>query len=423
MSGSGSHGASSPDRGAARPAVLLTTDFKPNTGGIAAYLHQLWEGAATEAPATVYSTVPVWGEQWPRAYDLRAVPSPGPRAVGTMPGDGIALIRRLNTARYFLRHRRAATRLVHRLLAEHGSSVDIFIGLWGLESHFWCAALRRAGIPYVLFVHGAEVTAPFYGRLPAWRAHDFGAACAIIGPSRGTADMVRARLSLEAAPAVVAPGVSESASGVGVQRSAASVRSTLGIADANDGLLLLTVARLVRRKGVDLVLRRVAELAPEFPTLHYVVAGDGPERSTLESLAVELGIRDRVHFLGAVDDATRNELYGASDLFVTLNRELAGSEFEGFGIVFLEAGLAGLPVIGGRNGGVPDAIEHRRTGLLVDPENALESRDALRLLLRDAERRREMGRAGRARALSRFSWAEAQRQFAAIRRKVASDAQ
>lgn len=399
-----------------RPLVLLTTDFKPNTGGIAEYLHHLCEGATPDSPVVVYSTVRSGGAPWPHTYALRVIPSPGQRLVGTMWGDGVPILRRLNTGRYFLRQRRFARRLVHRVLSEHGADADVFVGLWGLESHFWCAELRRVGVRYSLFAYGAEATAPFYGHMPKWRAQDFSGAHSVIGCSQGTADVIQARLAPPRAPLVLHPGITA--------RAAERPRDLPGLgmgAKAENDLLLLTVARLVPRKGVDLVIRRVAELAAEFSGLRYAVVGDGPERAALDSLATQLGIRDRVLFLGAVDDATRNGLYVACDLFVTLNRELDGSDFEGFGIVFLEAGLAEKAVVGGRNGGVPDAIAHGHTGLLVDPEDAGESREAIRSLLTDAARRQAMGRAGRTRALESFSWDAATRRFAAIRRQGFND--
>jgi phosphatidylinositol alpha-1,6-mannosyltransferase len=86
------------------------------------------------------------------------------------------------------------------------------------------------------------------------------------------------------------------------------------------------------------------------------------------------------------------------------NRLLSAEDWEGFGIVFLEAALAGTPAVGGNNGGVPDAVADGTTGLLVDPEVPGELTGALRRLLLDPELRRRMGEAGRRRAAESFSW-------------------
>lgn len=392
--------------------VLLTTDFKPLTGGIAAYLHHLCESAALDAPVTVYSTVSTNGESWERHYVHRVLRAVPPRQVGTMVGDRFPSIRRFHTACHFLRHRRSAARLVRALVRDHGHTAAYYIGLWNLESHFWCAALRRQGLSYTLIAHGLEVVAPLYGRLPHWRRADFMGAARIIGPSHATADVVRKRIGQRNGIVVVHPGVELSGAVTDEARRLARVRLAV-----EDRVVLLSLGRLVRRKGVDLALHRVAELRGRFPSLCFLIAGDGPERGSLEALARQLGLAASVRFLGAVDDAARGDLYAASDVFVTLNRELGGTDFEGFGIVFLEAGLAECPVVGGRNGGVVDAIEDGVTGLLVDPENAGETRAALERLLADGGLRQRMGRAGRERALTKFSWDASGTRFRMLRKE------
>lgn len=166
----------------------------------------------------------------------------------------------------------------------------------------------------------------------------------------------------------------------------------------NGGPVLLTVARLVERKGHELILRALPRLKDRFPDLRYVVVGDGPLRAQLES-------HPDVTFLGRVDDARLRAAYQAADVFVHPNRVLADGDVEGFGVVFREAGACGLPVLGGDSGGVPDAVEHGRTGYLVTPET-LPTR--LAELLDNPEHARNLGRQGRARAQER-TWDEAAR--------------
>ena len=161
--------------------------------------------------------------------------------------------------------------------------------------------------------------------------------------------------------------------------------------------VMLTVARLVPRKGIDVTLRAFAETAADYPDLIYTVVGDGPHRADLETLARELRVADRVLFLGHVENLAA--WYHACDMFVMPNRQMPDGEREGYGIVFAEAGFAGKPVIGGRSGGAIDAIEHGVTGLLVDPSDHLAVADAIRQLLDDPPRATAMGLAGRERAL------------------------
>jgi phosphatidylinositol alpha-1,6-mannosyltransferase len=170
------------------------------------------------------------------------------------------------------------------------------------------------------------------------------------------------------------------------------------------GPILLTVARLVRRKGIDQVLRCIPDLVRKHPGLQYVVAGEGPEKVDLLQLSSDLLIEEHVRFLGLTEESTKWALYSMCDLFIMPNRLLNGEDWEGFGIVFMEAALCGKPAIGGRNGGVPEAIEDCVTGLLVDSEKVDSIRDTVLLLLDNAESRGRMGLRARERGEEKFNW-------------------
>jgi len=177
--------------------------------------------------------------------------------------------------------------------------------------------------------------------------------------------------------------------------------------------VLLTVARLVRRKGIDTVLEALPEVADRIPDVLYLVAGDGPDRGRLERVAYQLGVAGRVRFLGQVPgDVAR--YHNACDLFVMPTRtEPEGAE--GFGLVFLEAGACEKPVVGARGGGAVDAIVHEETGLLVPPNDPPALARALVRVLDDPELARRMGRAGREHVLRHGTWDHAaQRILAAM---------
>ncbi len=171
-------------------------------------------------------------------------------------------------------------------------------------------------------------------------------------------------------------------------------------------LVLLTVGRLVERKGVDAALRTLARLGSRLPSWRYLIVSDGPFRPQLEQLTAELGLEDRVVFTGYVDEEDLPRLYNAADIFLMPNRQVAESaggslSVEGFGIVFLEAAACGKPVIAGRSGGAVHAVEDGVSGLLVDADSD-ELADAL-ICLADEGQRRKMGDAGLAFA-ARFNW-------------------
>ena len=163
--------------------------------------------------------------------------------------------------------------------------------------------------------------------------------------------------------------------------------------------ILLTLSRLTPRKGIDVTLRAVALLRARYPDLIYLVCGEGSDATRLHQLVGELHIADMVRFAGHASPY----VYSFCDVFCMPNRQMPDGEREGFGIVFLEANLAGKPVIGGRSGGAVDAIVHEETGLLVDPQSPDEVAAAISRLLDDRTFADRLGKDGRQRALTKFS--------------------
>jgi glycosyltransferase involved in cell wall biosynthesis len=385
---------------APRHVVLLSNDFRPMVGGIADHLDRLAGGLAERMPVSVMTSVAQTGAVREHAYELETLPPLPSRRLDRRVGDGVPLIRKAHTGAYFLALRRYAGRTIAHIKTTLGDDAAIAIGLWDTASHFWCDACRRSAVPYELFAYGAELLAPLYGRLPEWRRRDFVEAAHVIACSHATADLAMQRFELPASPAVVFPSVGPPPPADDIRRGAADLRRTLGL---HDGPIVLSVGRLVPRKGFDLALRSLAALSTEYPRLEYLIIGDGPDRCRLESLTRELDLAGRVHFLGQVDEAVKWAAYGACDAFVMPNRVLGGADWEGFGIVFLEAALSRRPSIAGRTGGASDAVANDVTGLLVDPESPDELTGALRRLFRDDRLRDRLGRAGQEMARTRFT--------------------
>lgn len=181
---------------------------------------------------------------------------------------------------------------------------------------------------------------------------------------------------------------------------ASALRRKLGLADRR---VLLTVGRLVPRKGLDTTIRALPRIAEDVPNVTYLIVGHGPDRARLAGLARRLGVADRLHFAGKVPHDQLPLYYNACDVFVMPSRE-ADPDVEGFGIVFLEAGACGKPVIGARAGGVPDAIRDGETGLLVPPRAPERLARAARWLLAHPAKAHRIGRQGRQRVLNEATW-------------------
>jgi len=168
--------------------------------------------------------------------------------------------------------------------------------------------------------------------------------------------------------------------------------------------VILTLARLVERKGQDKVISALPEVLSSVPEAVYLIAGDGHYRRELERLASGLGVSEQVIFAGKVAEREIVDFYNLAELFVMPCRELPGEDVEGFGITFLEAGACGKASIGGRSGGTSDAVEDGTTGILVDPGDVGGIAEAIVRLLREPDLRRRLGDNARRRVEGHFSW-------------------
>ncbi len=361
--------------------LLVTNDFPPKVGGIQAYLWELWRrlDPATYAVLTAAShpdAARFDAEQAERGIRIERVTS---RVLAPTPG----LIRTIRAA------------------ADRAGA-----GLVVLDPAFPLGLLGPLlGIPYAVLLHGAEVTVP--GRLPASRsllAHVIRDASLVI--SAGGYPAAEAR---RAARGRGMPPVVEVPPGVDLERftplddiGRSRARADLGLPTA--GPLVVSVSRLVPRKGMDVLIDASVSLACRFPDITVAIAGRGRDAERLAGRIAESGAPTRL--LGEVSDEDLPRLVGAADVFAMLcrNRWL-GLEQEGFGIVFLEAAAAGVAQVAGASGGAAEAVVDGVTGVLVRrPTEAGDVARAIGDLLADPGLRARMGRAGRLRAEASFDY-------------------
>ncbi len=260
-------------------------------------------------------------------------------------------------------------------------------------------ALRTIlGIPYVVMCHGLDLRNALRVPRKRWLArHILRNARSVIVNSAHTAATARSlgadpvRLHVVPPPIGVTPALAQPAQTPDVRRAH----------HLEHGRIVLSVGRLVARKGFDTLIRAMAIVQRTHPRATLVVIGDGPERDALESLAK--AERASVRFLGQRDDVTTAAWYAASDVFALLPRELPDGDVEGFGIVYLEAGAFGKPVVGTRSGGVPEAVVDGETGLLVPPDDSAAAAEVITVLLRDRDLAARLGANGHRRTVEEFS--------------------
>jgi phosphatidylinositol alpha-1,6-mannosyltransferase len=174
-----------------------------------------------------------------------------------------------------------------------------------------------------------------------------------------------------------------------------------------DGKIIgLTICRLVKRKGIDKMIKALPLILEHIPNFEYVIGGAGPDEDYLKACVNSLdpAVLQRVRFLGPVKEDEKWMWLSACDMFAMPSRLIGGNDIEGFGIVYLEAAIAGKPVIAGDSGGIRDAVLDGRTGLVVDGDRTEAVAEAVVQLCLDPDLRSRLGSRGRERALREFNW-------------------
>jgi phosphatidylinositol alpha-1,6-mannosyltransferase len=259
---------------------------------------------------------------------------------------------------------------------------------------------KRLGIPFFCFVHGEELSLASKSReLGFMMRLVLREAGMLIANSDNTRGLLTREWGIKASKCpVLHPGVdTEKFRPAPVDEA---FRRTQGW---HDRLVLLTVGRLQKRKGHDMLIRALPRLRADFPSLLYAIVGAGEERRSLETQIEELGVSDMVSFLGEVPDETLVRCYQQCDLFVLPNRNLDG-DIEGFGMVLVEAQACGKPVLAGASGGTSETMWIPHTGRVVNCDNPEDLTVAVRDLIRDRGQLHTMGLAAHRWAVEHFDW-------------------
>ena len=250
---------------------------------------------------------------------------------------------------------------------------------------YGAAAARQLGVTHVITMHGSEKVMARWQRRLALRVA-FAASRAVVAVSRAThAHMARVMRMAPASILTIPNGIAFTP---GVRPG---VRTELGLTDSS--VLVLAVGNLVPRKGHIFLLRALASLAN--PDWHVAIAGRGGEEERLLAFANEAGVTDRVHLLGHRGDVP--DLLAAADVYAM------PSLWEGLPMALLEAMFAGKAIVASRASGIPEAIDEGQEGLLADPGDEAQLKEALSNLIAQSALRARLGAAAKARAERDFS--------------------
>lgn len=345
--------------------VISTQCFPPRLGGI----ETLMGGLALTARAAghdvaVYADSDQAAESWDGADGANLVIS---RFGGVKP------VRRWLKARAVLAHLR-------------GGSARLIVDSWKSLEPIDGARLKATGARVVCLAHGMEFPAAPKKRKRARILAALAKADLVLANSRYTLSQAEPYLNAMTDRGVATPPISSQPS---VDPAiAGSLAARIGAATP----LVATLCRLEPRKGVDRLIEAVADLSARHPGLRLAVAGGGPDRPRLETLAASLGVSDRIIFLGRVSEAEKAALYDQVDVFAMPARR-EGDSVEGYGIVYLEAGWYGTPSLAGADGGAVDAVLDGETGLLCEGADPIAVRAAMERMISDPASRAAMGEA------------------------------
>ena len=362
--------------------LCITNDFGPRAGGIETFVIGLIE-RMPKGSVIVYTSAQAETTSYDRDW---------------LENFGVEVIR--DRSKILLPTPRVA-RAVNKLARDR----NIERAFFGAAAPLGILAkgLRRNGVTKIVaLTHGHEV---WWAKL--W---PFSAAISFIGKHVDhltylgdfTRGEISKALSTKAKSAMVkiAPGIDTSH--FLPTPSSSELRSQLGLADKK---VIVSVGRLVHRKGQDILIQALPSILQAHPSAHLLLVGEGPYRSHLEKLATDLNVTAAITFIGRIQYRELPRYICVGDLFVMPSRSrLAGLEVEGLGIVYLEASACGLPVIAGKSGGAPDAVIEGVTGVTVDGTKVSDVASAVNSMLANPEKSRAMGESGREWINDKWRW-------------------
>jgi phosphatidyl-myo-inositol dimannoside synthase len=394
-----------------KPIIIFAPNFKPMIGGVAEYTYQLayqfsklglLDRVITSVPQASKLDVPVSGPTFDPTRRTRW-------------STGWAFHAKLRFYIYLTQFRLLATWNLLQIAAFRSRQLVIINWINSAYSEELIQLCWQLQLPYAIILYGKDII--LSSRINSTLFSQFcNRAGLIIYVSEATRELHKTMYSQLQTPSyILYPGINCAYLDNQVNLSVELWEQRFNCY-LRDRVIISTVARLEKRKGIDIAIRALAPLLRDNPGLRYIIAGNGPEREFLHELTTSLELEDAVKFVGKVTEQEKCTLLKASSIFVMPNRRLDGEDFEGFGISFLEASYFGAVVIGGRNGGVVEAIRENVSGLLIDTEldeEAIEQlHTAVSILLSQPEKIKKLSQDGRQYVLDNFQTNSLVNQFA-----------
>ncbi len=364
-----------------KTTLFITNDFGPRAGGIETFVHGLIERLPKDSVIVYTSAQPnaeKFDEAWLKNYGVEVIRD---RSKILLPTPRV-----IRNCQKIIRDRKL-TRVAFGAAAPLG---------------VMARAMRKAGgQKIVALTHGHEVwwaKVPPFSLAIKYMSRDLDA-ITYLGSYTKSEISKALKKNDESKLVQIAPGIDVEHF---VPIDASRLRAELGLEDKS---VIISVGRLVHRKGQDKLIAALPKIKAMVPNVHLVLVGIGPHQKYLEKLAKKLQISDCITFIGRINYAELPRYICLGDIFAMPSRSrFFGLEVEGLGIVYLEASACGLPVVGGMSGGAPDAVLAGETGVVVDGTNSDEIATACIELLNNPELCALMGSNGREWIIENWRW-------------------
>jgi phosphatidylinositol alpha-1,6-mannosyltransferase len=376
------------------PVLFVTNDFGPRAGGIETFIIGLIERrpfGQTIVYTSWQDNAASYDAEWRSKFGVEVIRD---RSKILLPTPRVAL-----ALRKIIRTRGITT-------AAFGAAAPL-----GLLS----ASMKRAGVKRsVALTHGHEVwwakVFPFNFLLR--RIGSTVDVLTYLGEFTQSAISKALTSNAQRAMVKIAPGIDTDHF---VPTDASLLRRSLGLEDKK---VIVSVGRLVHRKGQDYLIQSMPLILHQVPNAHLLLVGQGPYLEHLQKLVKEHGLESSVTFIGRVDYKELPQYLCVGDIFAMPSRSrLKGLEVEGLGIVYLEASSCGLPVLAGNSGGAPDAVKQSETGLVVSGTDEKQIASAAIELLNNSDSSKKMGLAGRQWIVNNWRWETWSKEFEALLNK------
>ena len=297
------------------------------------------------------------------------------------------LVRRVGGIKFFRRRKKikeiklfVKSQQVSLVIADSWKSLELGIDFLNIKK-----------IPVICLTHGNELLSKNKRKTDRIKK-TLNKVSSIVSNSVFTKNLVQNFISSKVPINVVLPGASD----------LRNIKE-LKIPNIEGDPIILTLARLEKRKGHSFIIESIKKILPKLPRLQYVIAGDGPEKTFLKKLVKKNNLEASVKFIGTVNDQQKKYLFQKTNLMImpTID-ESKNRSIEGFGISYLEAAFFGIPSIASNVGGTPEAVLDKKTGIIINNINELY--DAMNNLLNDNEYLKKLGEQSRIRAINEFDW-------------------